>query len=155
MEREKSAGLPPAPREGDGTMIKKFKNLRPGLLITHLIITLAYPLIKAFSVPNNRLLVFTDAMTIVALILVVLGILYSLVLHGDFDISSYYFQRAAKYLSRRRFSGRDRSDPDPQKDLPEYLNDSEEKREESFNYPLFLGIVYLLAALVLAYGVLS
>ena len=32
-----------------------------------------------------------------------------------------------------------------------YMADRKEKREEAFNYPLFLGIVYILFAIVTSY----
>ncbi len=135
------------------TMFKKFKNIQPGVLLSHVIITLAYPAVKAFLSPNRRLLIFTDAMTIVALVLVILGIVYTMVLHGDFDIGSYFLQRGGRSLAR--FFTRSGKEEASQKDLAAFLRDAREKREEAFNYPLFLGVVYLIAAGVLAYGFLS
>ena len=134
-------------------MFKRLKNIRPALLISHIVITLSYPAVRAFNAPRNRLLVFTDAMTIVALILVILGILYAMVLHGDFDISSYYLQhgaRSARYAFTRRGA-----EEQEKKSIDEFILEAREKRENSFNYPLFLGIVYLIASLVIAYGFLS
>ena len=136
------------------TMFKRLKNIRPALLISHIVITLGYPAVRAFNAPRNRLLVFTDAMTIVALILVILGILYAMVLHGDFDLSSYFLQRGVRNVSRRIFAKRGAA-AEPDKSMSEFLNDAKETREESFNYPLFLGILYLLTAAVIAYGFLS
>lgn len=136
------------------TMFKRFKNIRPALLISHIVITLSYPAVRAFNAPRNRLLVFTDAMTIVALILVILGILYSMLLHGDFDISSYYLQRGVKSISRR-ISAKRGEPMEPEKSMADFLSDARETREESFNYPLLLGILYLLAAAVIGYGFLS
>lgn len=135
-------------------MKKKLKNIRPSLLLAHVIITLAYPAAKAFTAARNHLQIFTDAMTVIALILVILGIFYSMVLHGDFDVSSFYLQRGVKGLTSRLFSGRGAM-AEPKKDITEFLREAREGREESFNYPLFLGIVYLLAAAVIAYGFLS
>ena len=134
-------------------MIKRMKNIRLRLLIIHIIITLAYPTVKAFTAHGSRLLIFTDAMTIVALILVVVGLLYSLVLHGDFDISSYFVQWGVK--SVRRFLSRQSRDSEDKPDIGEFMRDAQEKREESFNYTLFLGIIYLLASIVIAHGILS
>lgn len=136
------------------TMIKKLKNIRPSLLLVHMIITLGYPAAKAFTAAGNRLLIFTDAMTVIGLILVILGVVYSMVLHGDFDLSSFFLQRGVKSLTSRLFSGR-AAEAEPKKDITEFMQDAREAREESFNYPLFLGIVYLLAAAVIAYGFLS
>ena len=134
-------------------MFKKFKNIQPGVLFSHVIITLAYPAVKAFLSPSRRLLIFTDAMTIVALVLVILGIVYTMVLHGDFDIGSYFLQRSGRSLAR--IFTRSGKEEASQEDLAAFLRDAREKREEAFNYPLFLGVVYLIAAGVLAYGFLS
>ena len=131
------------------TMFKKLKKIRLSILLYFMLISLTYPTLKAFSSSDNRLLVFTDAMTIIALVLVLLGVVYSLVLHGDFDISRYYIQNGARSF-RYAITRRDRTQE--QKSIDEYLREARERREDSFNYPLFLGIVYLLAAAVIAYG---
>ncbi len=135
-------------------MFKKFKNIRPAILISHLVITLGYPAAKAFTAQGDRLMAFADAMTIVALVLLIGGIVYSMALHGDFDISGYYIKYGGRSLSRR-FSSRRAPDEKPQKDIAEYLSEVREKRADSFNYPLLLGILYLLAAAVIGYGFLS
>ncbi len=132
-------------------MFKKLKNIRPSILLSHIVVSLAYPAVKAFSSPKDRLLLFTNAMTIVALLLVVFGIIYSMVLHGDFDISSYYVQHGKKSLSRH-LSPRRGLEAQPDKSITEFLSEAREKRKESFNYPLFLGLVFLLAAAVIAFG---
>lgn len=131
-------------------MFKRMKNIRPSMLITHLIITLVYPLAAALRAEQNRLLVFTDAMTIVSLLLIIVGIIYSLVLHGDFDVSNYYLQHSGRSIARR-FAVRRSAQMQQEEDIAKYISDAREKREGAFNYPLFLGIVYLLAAVVIAY----
>lgn len=130
-------------------MMKKWKNIRPGLLVAHIVITLAYPALKAYRSPDHQLLIFTNALTIIACVLLILGIIYSMVLHGDFDISSYFYQRSVRAI--RHFFLRRGKDEDPQKEFLDYLSDSKEEREESFNYPLLLGIVYLIGSAVVAY----
>lgn len=131
-------------------MFKRMKNIRPSMLISHLIITLVYPLAAALRAEQNRLLVFTDAMTIVSLLLVIVGIIYSLVLHGDFDVSNYYLQHSGRSIARR-FAVRRSAQMQQEEDIAKFISDAREKREGAFNYPLFLGIVYLLAAVVIAY----
>lgn len=121
-------------------MFKRFQNLKAGTLIAHLFVTLAYPTVKALSSPRSGLLVFTDALTILALVLVVCGLVYALILRGDFDVSGFVVQRGFR---------RDRG-----KSYRAYRADRKEEREAAFNYPLFLGILYLAAAGILAYGVL-
>ena len=131
-------------------MFKRMKNIRPSMLISHLIITLVYPLAAALRAEQNRLLVFTDAMTIVSLLLVIVGIIYSLVLHGDFDVSNYYLQHSGRSIARR-FAVRRGAQMQQEEDIAKFISDAREKREGEFNYPLFLGIVYLLAAVIIAY----
>ena len=131
-------------------MFKRMKNIRPSMLLSHLIITLVYPLAAALRAEQNRLLVFTDAMTIVALLLIIVGIIYSLVLHGDFDVSNYYLQHSGRSIARR-FAVRRGAQMQQEEDIAKFISDAREKREGAFNYPLFLGIVYLLAAVVIAY----
>lgn len=134
-------------------MIKKLKKMKPGLLIAHVVVTLAYPAVKAFRAESNRLLVFTDAMTIVALILLIGGIIYSLALRGYFDVSTYFIHRGIRSF---RFSQpRHGLNTEQNQSVSEYLERVREKREDAFNYPLFLGIVYLLASVVIAYGPLA
>ena len=137
-------------------MLKRFKNINIRVLISHLIVTLAYPAVRAAAAQQNRLqvftdavtvkayvsessrlLVFTDAVTIIAYILIIGGIVYSLYLHGDFDISGFFLKRGVK--------------SDDNKNFDAYMTDRKEKREAAFNYPLFLGIVYLIAAVVISY----
>ena len=66
----------------------RFKNIKPQTLLTHVIVTLLYPLARVVMASSQRLLIFTDCLTIVAAILLIAGVVYSLYLHGDCDISS-------------------------------------------------------------------
>ena len=110
---------------------------KPVTLLAHVLVTLVYPAARALTAPQNKLLLFTDAMTIIAMVLLACGIVYALVLRGDFDISGFAFIRGL------RGGG---------KNYEAYRADRKEEREEAFNYPLFLGILYLLAAAVIAWG---
>jgi len=123
-------------------MRKRFKNLRWQVLLTHLLITLGYPAAKAFTSPEKRLLVFCDVLTIVAGILIVAGVVYSLALHGDFDIAGFALKR-----------GIHASNPTPQT-YDDYRKKRKEKREDAFNYPLFLGLVYVAVSAFIAYVLL-
>ena len=118
-------------------MFKRLKNIRLRGLLPHLIVTLAYPAVKAYMSESHRLLIFTDSMTIIAAVLIIGGIIYSAFLHGDFDISAFVIRRGIR--------------KDAQQSFQEYKAEKEEKREEAFNYPLFLGIIYLAAAAVIAW----
>ena len=65
------------------------------------------------------------------------GVVYAMVLHGDFDISGFVLKRGARKGEGPTFEA--------------YMADKKEKHAESFNYPLFLGIVYLAAAALIAW----
>ena len=118
----------------------RFWNIKPRLLLIQLIITLGYPAAKAAISDYNRLLIFTDAMTIIAALLLIAGVFYALYLHGDFDISGFLLKRGTRRNGKQSFEA--------------YKDDKKQEREEAFNYPLFLAIVYFAAAVVLAYGFL-
>ena len=117
--------------------LKKIK-VRP--LRAHLIVTLAYPAARSAAAADHRLLLFTDAITVTGMVLLIGGVIYAMVLHGDFDITGFALKRGMQKGSQQTFDA--------------YMADRKEKREEAFNYPLFLGIVYLAAAAVLAYAFL-
>lgn len=118
----------------------RFKNLRLRPLISQLVVTLAYPVVRALISPENKLLIFTDAITIIGAVLLIGGVIYTMVLHGDFDISGFVLRRGIR--------------SDPTRGFDAYMAEKKEKREEAFNYPLFIGLVYLAAAAAIAYGFL-
>ena len=121
-------------------MIRRFKSIRPGPLLLHLAVTLAYPVLKTCLASANRLQVFSDVLAIVGLMLLALGVLYSMFLRGDFDVSAYLLLRGLHKTGGQSFEA--------------YWADRKERREEAFNYPLFSGLAYLLVSAVIAYGVL-
>ena len=59
----------------------------------HLIVTLIYPVFRALTAEKSGLLIFTDALTIIGLIMIAGGVIYALFLHGDFDISGFLLKR--------------------------------------------------------------
>ena len=117
-----------------------FRHIKPRPLITQLIVTLIYPVAKAAISEQNRLLIFTDSLTILASAMLIAGIVYSLVLHGDFDISGYMLRRGFRKQEKQSFDA--------------YMEDKKREREEAFNYPLFLALVYFAAAVFIAYIIL-
>ena len=120
-------------------MLKRMKNLKGTTLLIHILITAAYPAFKAFTSEEKQLLVFCDALTIIACILLIAGVIYNLALHGDFDIAGFAMKRGIHPL---------------QKTYAAYHRDQQQKREEAFNYPLFLGLVYIALSAFIAYVVL-
>ena len=126
----------------------RLRNIKPRVLITHLIITMGYPAVRTILSQGNRLMLFTDALTIVGLILLVIGIIYAMILHGDFDISTYLLQRGLRSF---RFAPRKGEELNQNQSPQEFFQEAKEKRADAFNYPLFLGILYLLISVVIAY----
>lgn len=127
------------PQKGSALKLN-IKNLNPRVLLTHIIITLGYPAAKAFVTEGNKLQVFTDAMTIIAMVLLIGGVVYALILHGDYDIAGFIVKRGANSKEELNYQS--------------YKKEQKEKREEAFNYPLFLAIVYLIASAIIAYCIL-
>ena len=113
-----------------------FKNIKLKTLLIALPLMLAYPIVKALISSANRLMIFSDALLIISLISIALGILFTFTRHGDFDITRYIFRR-----------GIDKN----VKSFDEYKKDREEQRDETFNYPLFFGLVFLAVSMLIAY----
>ncbi len=105
-----------------------FKNLKIKTLLTNLLICLAYPLVKAY-VSTDKLLIFSDTCVIIGFLCLLFGAINSLILRGDYDITSYIMQRTIN-KSNQNFDN--------------YKKDKEEKRKDSFNYPLLCGIILII-----------
>ena len=115
----------------------RFRNLRLRPLLIHLAVTLIYPVFRALKAEKSGLLLFTDALTVTGLVMIVGGVIYALFLHGDFDISAYFLKRGVQKEPKQTFRA--------------YLFDVYEKREGAFNYPLFVGLVYVAVSVIIAY----
>lgn len=113
-----------------------FRSIRPLTMIAAVPLTLAYPAAKALISSRNRMMIFSDALLITGLLLIAAGVFLTLTRFGDFDITKYVFRR-----------GTDKS----AKPFGEYVKDREEQRANSFNYPLFFGLVYLAVSVLTAY----
>ena len=113
----------------------KFKNISLKTLLIFLFIYLLYPVVKAV-VSDDHLLVFSDSCLIIGLVSIFFGVFNSFVLHGDYDIASYI-------LNKKRLKNEGI-------DYKEYLKQRKEKRKDSFNYPLFIGILMILFSLISA-----
>ena len=121
-------------------MFKRFKNIKLTVLIGHLVVTLAYPAVRSARAEGNRLLLFTNALTIISLIMIVVGIFYSFILHGDLD-------RARYTVSRGLTNG-------IVKPFDVYEKEVKKDREDAFNYPLFLGLAYIALSAFIAWVLL-
>ncbi len=126
----------------------QFRKIKIRVLITHLIVTLLYPIFRAVSSESNKMLVFIDSLTIIALVLIIGGVIYALFLHGDFDISGYLLRRGMS-RGNKRFQRKSAEPEEPKMNYYTYLANLYEKREEAYNYPLLIGILYL----IISYGV--
>ena len=134
------AGAPIRERVITMKLLKRFKNIKIKVLLIHVMITLMYPVAKTAISSYNKLLIFTDTMTYMGLLLLIGGVFYALYLKGDFDVSGFFFKRSTQ--------------KEPKQSYYEYMEETIIKREEAFNYPLFLGLVYLAAAILIAYVIL-
>ena len=121
-------------------MLKRFKNLKAKTLLIHLVVTLGYPAVKTIITEENRLLVFCDVLTIIGGLLLVAGTVYSLALHGDFDLAGFAMKRGVRSEQKQTYDT--------------YKKNQKQKREDSFNYPLFLGIIYIAVSAFIAYVLL-
>lgn len=112
------------------------KKMNIKIMIYYSLISLLYPLLR-FFMKGLSIVAFSDSCFILAVLFLLWGIVYSLVLHGDFDITSYIAKRS--FLKQRNES------------FEEYLQEQKEKREDKFNYPLYNGLFLLVIALISAY----
>ena len=113
-----------------------FKNIKLRTLLITIPISLAYPIVKALISKVNRLMIFADTLFITSLVLLGLGVLFTFTRFGDFDITRYIFYRGVNKNA---------------KSFSDYKQDREDFRSETFNYPLFFGLVYLSVSLFITY----
>ena len=113
-----------------------FKSIKIRTLLIVIPLTLAYPIIKACISSANRLMIFSDTLLIISLVLLAFGVLFTFARFGDFDITRFIFHR-----------GTDKN----AKSFQDYKKDREDVRKETFNYPLFFGLIYLAVSLFIAF----
>ena len=116
----------------------KFKNIKIKNLLTCLTIGAIYPIIAYRSAETNPRLALINALFIVGAVYIVIGLLYSFILHGDLDITEFFV--TSRY--RSRFSGETQS-------FEDFKRDKQNKREGNFNYPLLVGILMFAASVIL------
>ena len=117
-------------------IIRDFKNINPRTMAIAVPATLLYPVIRAIIADKNKLMFFSDALVIMSLVLILIGIFFSFYKKGDFDITKFLAKRATDKNA---------------KSFSEYKKDQEAERASVFNYPLFFGIVYLIVSVITAY----
>lgn len=114
-------------------MKKLFQGFKISNFIASLIIGFIYPIAKT-AISENKLLVFSDTCFIISLFFIGFGVINSLYLHGDFDITSF--------IAKRSFT------KDKKESYDEYKENINEKRKDSFNYPLFTGLLILIVSII-------
>ena len=109
----------------------RFRNFHFKQFLLYLIPAILYP-VYAYVSSEQKLLKCMDALTIMGLVFLILGVIFSLMRHGDFDIAEYVTRRTVQKGDIKPYAA--------------FKEDKQEKRKDSFNYPFFTGIVLLLAA---------
>lgn len=109
-----------------------FKNIRIRELITALLVSSLYPVAKAVT-SKNPLVAFSDSALIIGLIGIIIGVFTNGVLRGDYDITSFI-------ANKRKFNN--------EMSFVEYEIRQKEKRKDRFNYPLFIGILFLILSFI-------
>ena len=114
----------------------KMHNLSQKILqfVPYLATSLLYPLYAYFS-SGRSLLKLMDAMTITGLVFIVLGIIYSMVRRGDFDITEYMARRSVRKGNVKPFKT--------------FKEDKKEERKDSLNYPFWTGLALLAVSALL------
>ncbi len=113
----------------------RFRSFQLKSFAVYFLAAMLYPAYAYLSTENNRMLKLIDALTVTGFVFLILGIVFSMIRHGDFDI--------AEYVSRRSLR---KGDIKPFKAFKE---DKKEERKDSVNYPFFTSMLLLLAAAVL------
>ena len=99
-----------------------------------LMLAVLYPL-YAYVSSGRSLLKLMDALTITGLLFLVAGIVFSLVKHGDFDITEYVAKRSLRKGDVKSFDA--------------FKADKKEERKDRINYPFFTGLLLLATSAIL------
>ncbi len=109
-----------------------------GYFLSYLGTAMIYPVFVLVTSGGQRVK-FIDAMTIAGLVFLALGVIYSLVRHGDFDIAEYVTRRSASSMKHEKIQS-----------FEAFKENKKEKRKDSFKYPFLTGILMLAASALLA-----
>ncbi len=110
-----------------------FKNFRISHFLPNFIISILYPVARYFTAEEKNMVAALDALTIIGMMGILIGIINNLYLHGDFDITRYFLSQK---LNNQRVS------------FSKYIADERAKEKDSFNYPLFVGILLVVISLI-------
>lgn len=110
-----------------------FRSFRLKQFFLYLLPALTYPLYAWITAEQKlKLLKFIDALTIMGFVFLVIGIIYSLIRHGDFDITEYVAKRSLRKGDVKSYEA--------------FKEDKKESRKDRFNYPFCICILLFLAA---------
>ena len=104
------------------------------LILLCLVLALLYPLYSYVS-SGRSLLKLMDALTVTGLLFLVAGIVFSLIRHGDFDITEYVAKRSLRKGDIKAFEA--------------FREDKKEERKDYMNYPFFTGLLLLASSALL------
>ena len=108
--------------------------------LCYLLPALLYPVYAWISAEQKlKLLKFIDSLTIMGLIFLIIGVLVSLLRHGDFDIMEYVAKRSLHKGDIKPFKA--------------FKEDKKENRKDGFNYPFCVCVLLFLAAGILTFFV--
>ncbi|MBQ6492504.1 MAG: DUF3899 domain-containing protein [Erysipelotrichaceae bacterium] len=110
----------------------KISNFRLKNFLINLLVCFMYPILRYVS-NDNSLRAFSDACLIIGLFLALVAVAVFLFMAGDFDITGYIASRAF---------GKN------QEDFDTYKDKQNEKRKDSFNYPLLCAVVLIITSYI-------
>ncbi|MCQ2427791.1 MAG: DUF3899 domain-containing protein [Clostridia bacterium] len=116
-----------------------FRSIKWRTLAIAVPVTLLYPLARGiFSGGGlySKLLFISDSLFIMSMILLLIGVVFTFIIAGDLDITKYVYSRSAQSKT---------------KSFAEYKKDREAERGKMFNYPLFLGLIYLIISVIIGF----
>ena len=108
-----------------------FRSFRFRQFLYYLLPALIYP-VYVWITSENKLLKFIDALTIMGFVFLIIGVIYSLVRHGDFDITEYVAKRSLRKGDIKPYDA--------------FKEDKKESRKDRLNYPFCVCLLLFLAA---------
>lgn len=122
-------------------IVKSLKNIKPLTLLIYIVITMIIPVTRTLLAEEQKLLVFTNTITLVALPLLLSGFYYHSYLDNETNVGNFIVRNGLAPHSR-------------EKSYKVYRESLREQQAHAFNYSLFLGVIYMILAAVIACTIL-
>ncbi len=106
--------------------MKSFKNFNIKNFIPSMVFLLVYPFGKAV-ISEHKALVFSDSLFIISLIFIIFGVIHNLYLKGNFDNTMFVLRRFINSGVNETYE--------------QFSKENSKRKKDSFNYPLFTGIL--------------